>query len=217
MIDNIVTDIERQIYNAYLAALGRANNRPFKPRKNFDDLKDNVYCELKKLGDFFYNNKEVNMQEFFDAPFLLHSDDKYQPLDYYNSHKAVQAYTRYQKQKDVDVDKLYEYTKMGLAFVYNYCNVNKMSLDTYKIHKNDNDIPTALIHLKQHKINFFTLHTLEIREGLYKLDKEWREFYVKDFDELFKKTYTSFSYAQEQKTKLKRIKEAIERKLQEYE
>ena len=39
MIDNIVTDFEKQIYNAYLAALGKANNRPFRGRKNFDDLK----------------------------------------------------------------------------------------------------------------------------------------------------------------------------------
>lgn len=217
MIENIVTDFEKQIYNAYLAALGRANNRPFRGRKNFDDLKNDVYCELKKLSEFFSKNKTVNVQDFFNAPFVVHEDDKYQPLEYFNTYKAVQAYTKYQKVKETDTDKLFEYTKAGLAFVYQFCEQNKMFLNQYKTHRSDTDIPICLVHLKEHKINFFTLHTLEIREELYKLDREWRDFYVKDFDELFRKTYTNFSYAQEQKTKLKRIKEAIERKLKVYE
>jgi hypothetical protein len=217
MIEHIVSDFEKQIYNAYLVALSRANKRPFRPRKNFDDLKDEVYCELKKLGTFFAKNKEVNVQDFFLAPFELHNDTTYQPLDYFNTYNAVQAYTKFQKHKDTSVDKILEYTKMGLAYVYKYCEQNKLTLNRYKSETNKSDIPTWLVHLKEHKINFFTLHTLEIRDELYKLDREWREFYVRDFDELFKKTYTSFSYSQDQKTTLKRIKQAIERKLNIYE
>lgn len=217
MIENVVTDFEKQIYNAYLSALGAANNRPFRPRKDFDNLKDNVYCELKKLSAFFNKHRDINLQDFFNAPFKVHTDDKYQPIEFYNTYKATQTYTQFQKQKDVAPDSLYEYTKGGLAFVYAFCEENKIPLSSYKTMSNEANIPIPLLHLKQHKINFYTLHTLEIRSELYKLDREWREFYVRDFDELFKKTYASFCYAQDQKNKLKKITQAIERKLKQYE
>lgn len=219
MSERVITEHEKHIYNSYLAALGKANNRPFRPRENFDSLKDEVYVELKKLGSFFNEHRVLSFSEFFFAPFAIHEDETYKDLGFYNTPDAVKAYTRYQKVKNdtTDEEKLLEYTKNSFGHILRYCDKNKMSLSEYKTAVTSSDIPVWLVDLKHHFINFYALHALDFREEIYKLDREWREFYVRDFDEIFRKTYTNFSYSFELKQKLKRIKQAIERKLKQYE
>jgi len=219
MSDIVLSKFEKQMYNMYLAALGKANNRPFRARKNFDDLEDEKAIELRKLTYLFQKYGEVDVQDFFDAPFQVHDDDKYHPLDYYNSKAATNAYTRFkrQMQEEINPELLIEYTRRGLKWLLKYCVEHKITIDEYVEQTTDTDIPLFMLHLKQHKINFFIVHALEIRERIYKLERGWRELYVSDFDEIFRATYKTFTYSSALKEKTREILKLIQKRLREYE
>ena len=48
----MITDTQKQIYNLYLRSLAEGSDRPYKVRKNFDNLKTEYVEELKKLEAF---------------------------------------------------------------------------------------------------------------------------------------------------------------------
>lgn len=210
----MVTEFEQYVYNSYLSAIAKAADRPFRPRKNFDGFDDEKYALLKRLGPFLSSN-DLDVEDFFNAPFFLYNDETYKPLSYYVTPDAVTSYTRFKRKQDecTDEEKLLDYTKKGLAFVLKFCIENNLTIDQYRQYKTDSDIPICLLHLKEHKINFFVVHALEIRSELYKLERGWREFYIKDFDNIFRDTFKVFTYSSTLKTKVKQITVIIERKL----
>ena len=72
-----MTDItlsEKNIYNKYLAVTRSSQGKPFKLRKQFDDLDDHKTACLKKLSLFFNKFKHVDMDDFFSAPWRIYND-----------------------------------------------------------------------------------------------------------------------------------------------
>jgi len=214
-MENSLTDFDKYVYNCYLAAIARAANRAFRVRKNFDKFEDAKYNAIKQISQFL-NRTEIDPQEFFDAPFVVYKDEEYKTLDFYTTSEAVTAYTRYKRHMETctDESQLVNFTKTGLKFILKYCIENKLSLRQYGEQKTESDIPLCLLHLKEHKINFYCIHALELQSQIYKLEKSWREFYVRDFDNIFRNTYKIFSYSTQLKPEIKRTIELIERKMQ---
>jgi hypothetical protein len=217
-VEQILTDFDKHIYNSYLAAIAKAADRPFRVRKNFDKFEDEKYTAVKKISEFL-NKTGIDPQDFFSAPFYAYNDEEYKTLDWYTTPDAVTAFTRFKRHQEItsNEDDLIKYTKKGLLFIVKYCLENNLCgpepLKQYGELKTESDIPLCLLHLKEHKINFYCIHALDFRNQIYKLDKSWRDFYIRDFDEIFRNTYKIFSYSSQLKPEIKRTIETIERKL----
>ena len=63
------------IYNTWLKATGLANKRPYKPRKDFSDIKADDEAALYKLNRVFKNFTAVNMLEYFMASYVAREND----------------------------------------------------------------------------------------------------------------------------------------------
>ena len=156
-----LTYSEKQIYNTYLSISRKANNQPFKYRKNFDNLDQDIIYTLKRLDTFFSEFEGIDIEEFFKAPFVLYEDEKYYSIHFYTKQKAVRAYTQLQTVlATADPDSKYIMAKFveSLKFLKNFCNKQGIHIDDYLAYKEDGSkIESFLIHLKHRKISFYTI------------------------------------------------------------
>ena len=206
---------EQRLYNSYLKAVAVANKRGFRYRKDFSKTKPEDYTALKKLGYFFAHNENVSVDEFFLAPFRIHDDVKYKALRFYTSPRAIQSYTSFLKQREKqspDSEETITYTLSGVKFILEYCQENNITVDEYKLRVVDGKVPLALLHLKQHKINFYVIHALEIQSELSKLDVEWLDMFIGDFNSLFAVTETHFNNSTALRPKVVALIQAINQK-----
>lgn len=210
---NELTKDEQFIYNAYLIASRRAKNQPVRPRKDFTKIKDEIYIQLKKLGYFFETNKNIPLNEFFWAPYEAYSKDEFFDLGFYTTRKAIVAYTRYMYKKetqDPDSDNCINDCKQGLKTIYNYCSQHRNTLQSYKL---DTGIPAFLLHLKEHKINFYILHGLDVDRVIKNIDQELLDFYCKDFYTMYNNTRVKFMASKHLKEVIRKGLKIIEEKL----
>ena len=150
--------ILENIYNTYLRISRSKKNLPYKIRKDFSDIHNNQnYTTLLKLENFFKRNSYVNMNDFFEAPYLVYEDEKDFNLDFYLSQKAIKIYSLYQKKKtylDPDSDIQRKSVLNGLEFIYNFCKNNKIELSDYMKHKT-NAMNTVFLHLKEKNVSVY--------------------------------------------------------------
>lgn len=215
---NELTDYEKRLYNFYLASLAKANNRPYRHRKNFDKLSSESYVALKKLSQQLHHT-EIDLSLFFNAPYIIHPDDKFQRIGYYLTPKAIKCYTMVVARRDkldADSEESLEYFKAGSKFLLEYCIENKLTVDEYKDAKTENAIPVALLHLKQHKINFYIIHALDLQSELYKLSVDWLSFFISDFENIFRDTKIKYNKSTQLKPKALQVIGAITNKLKQY-
>jgi uncharacterized protein YcbK (DUF882 family) len=114
---------------------------------------------------------------------------------------------------DADSEEIAEHVKTGMRFMYDYCAEHNYDLDDYKAAKTENDIPVALLHLKQHKINFYIVHALDMQSELYKLGVDWLNFFISDFENLFRDTKIKFNKSTKLKPTVIQIVGTINKKL----
>jgi hypothetical protein len=150
-------DLEN-IYNTYLRISRTRKNLPYKTRKDFSNISDDVnYVTLLKLENFFNRNPYVNLNDFFEAPYMIYEDENHFDLSFYITQKAMKTYSLYQKKKtylDPDSDVQRKAVLNGLEFIYKFCKENKISLDEYMCHKS-NAINTVFLHLKEKNISVY--------------------------------------------------------------
>ena len=212
----MITDREKSIYNSYLYASRSSKNKPTRFRKDFSKLKDEDFVTLKKLSDFFKRYNHINYRDWFIAPYEVYSKDEYFDLKFFNSRKALKCYSRYMKEREIsnpDSQEVIESVKEGLKFIAKYCIKNSLNIDEYTKHYTNN-MPTCLLHLQEHKLNFYTLHALEVEQTIKSIEKDVLDFIVKDFQTIFVNTRTKFygslklkSIARDTKQKVKQIVE----------
>lgn len=214
-----VTDFEKRIYNAFLVASRRAVNKPFRLRQDFSDIKPEVYTALKKLSAFFLDNPTVNINDFFTAPYKLYEDPGYLSIESFLKRTAITWYTLYMANKrcaDPDADDALADTVKAFKFVLEYCVKEKITLAQYKT-KTEKDIPVCLLHLRSNDINFYLIHSLDIQRILYNIGVDWLDFYISNFDGIFRETLTKYRRS----TKTKKLAATaiirINNKLNEYE
>lgn len=124
-----------QIYNTYLSVSRGRQNRPWKARKDFKDFEntsDGVYC--RKLELFFKKFPQIDVKDFFNAPYVIYKDESYFPLKFYVTQKAIAVYTALQKQKleeGPDTTDQIEDIKKSLKHIGLTCIERKITFEQY--------------------------------------------------------------------------------------
>ena len=68
-------------------------NKPFKLRKKwegFDEKEDYIY--IKKLANLFSRHHNIDIDEFFIAPYKVYQDETSHPLKFYTTMRAIKCY-----------------------------------------------------------------------------------------------------------------------------
>ena len=207
----MITEREKDIYNSYLYATRSAQGKPTRFRKDFSKLKDEDFVALKKLSAFFVKHNHINYRDWFAAPFSVYSKDEWFDLRFFNSRKALKCYSIYMKEKEVsnpDTDDNIEAVKDGFRFIAKYCIRNSITIDEYRTHFTNN-MPTCLLHLQEHRLNFYTLHALEVESTIKSIEKDILEFIVKDFMTIFSRTRTKYFSSKILKSKAKETRQKV--------
>ena len=155
----MISEFDKFVYNSYLKISRSRNKLPYKFRKNFEKVDDKTFVQIKKLSSFLKRFPHIKIEDFFNAPYNLYPDETYFPIEYFTSLKATKAYTIFQKKRvneDPDsVDQL-QNIKESLVFINNFCRQKNIDPHIYIHHKTNNEF-SFLIHLKEHKVNIYTL------------------------------------------------------------
>lgn len=179
----MISDYEKHLYNIHLKTMRQKSNKPFNFRKNFNDIDDKTLLCLKKLSNFFNKHKNINPADFFSAPFKVYKDETFFDLCFFNSLKAIKAYTiscKNLSDLDPDAEEQLAATKQSLLFIYNFCKENKININQYLTHKTNN-IYTFLLHLKDRNVNLFSLLSFDnLNNCLSKSDSQVIKFMFED-------------------------------------
>ena len=209
----MITDRQKNIYNQFLITSRAIKNKPFRRRSNFDKISSEQEICLYKLETLF-NNNNINQKLFFEAPFHVYNDEDFFPLDFFITRRAIKCYTEYVKSldnQDPDSQQCLDKCKDACKFLFKYCIDNKISLKQYR-ESVSNALPLCMIHLKEHKINFFTLHALDIPNIVSYTTPEMCSFIFDNFHNLFAKTKQGFIKSSKLKHSLRKILSVIDEK-----
>ena len=78
-----MTQKEQYIYNCYLETSRKLNGQPFRYRKDFDGFEEKEeYAIVAKLSYFFSKFENINIKDFFEAPYFVHNE-KFFELKYF--------------------------------------------------------------------------------------------------------------------------------------
>jgi hypothetical protein len=202
---------QQEIYNQYLKAIAKVNNRPYKLRKDFSNLDEDSKIILYRLELFFDKFSHIQPYNFFLA-FLEYKELKYASLDSYLKQSAIIAYSRYSKQKYdeyVDSEKSLEDFMQGIRNIVAFCLENSIPTKNYRTAVNNNGVPWILIHLNEQKISYYHLHALDISRTNIKSD--YTDIVFRDFDEMFSSTKQKYVNSNKLKQLGNKIREKIER------
>lgn len=155
----LITEFDKLIYNTFLRISRSRNKQPFKLRKDFEKLNNETFVAIKKVSSFLKRFPHIKIEEYFKAPYIVYPDEEYFPLEYFHTLKATKAYTLFnRKQENLDPDSEEQLTsiKESLLFIKNFCVSKNISPLNYISHKTNNEY-SFLLHLKEHKVNLYTL------------------------------------------------------------
>ena len=201
-----ISELERLIYNKHLAVSRSVKNKPFKVKKNFDDVvSSEKHKFLKRLAILFRKHPEIDINTFFEAPYKLYPDVEYFGLDYFSTMRAIKSYTTYKKIIFVqDPDMQIDSVKESLRFITRFCVENKIYLHQYPNHSSS-DLFTWMTHYKQNKINIYTMMEFpNIFSSVQTLAEDVRRFFVQDFVDQFKDLHAKYNSSRELKPFLKK-------------
>ena len=161
----MLTDFEKSIYNKHLASYKKAQGKPFTFKKNFEKLDDSTIFYVKKLSLFFNKFKNIKIDDFFNAPYKIYSDEKYFDLKFYISPKAIKTYTLFCKKinnQNPDNEEILQRTAKSLKFLKDFCKKNNISTKKYLNYVlPDTTVPAYIEHLHNHDLNFYVCFGLE--------------------------------------------------------
>lgn len=209
-----MTFLDKQIYNCFLKH--SRHGQPWKPRKDFDGISQEILNQLNLLHNFFNKFKHIDLNEFFYAPIDLYPDDPYPRLNYFTSRKAIKSYTLFKtKQRNQNPDNQLENIKNGFSFITKYCLLEKITLEEY-IHKKHGLMPIWTEHYRNYQINPYCL--MELGDlNLDKFSSEELDIWMpglKDLFKAFKSRYANSFKAKELTKKItSRIKEFLSTEL----
>lgn len=155
----LITEFEKFIYNTFLRVSRSRNKQPFKLRKNFEKIDNELYVSLKKVSSFLKRFPHIKVEDYFNAPYNIYPDEQYFPLEYFHTLKATKAYTLFNKKQenlDPDSNEQLNSIKSSLVFISNFCREKNISPESYIFHKTNNEF-SFVLHLKEHNVNIYTL------------------------------------------------------------
>jgi hypothetical protein len=185
---NELSFVEKSIYNTYLHALRTLRNKPFSPRKDFTDFKDEELYHLKRIVTFFSKFPYIKPEQYFAAPFVLHEDQEYIGLDYFSGMPAVKSYTMYMKQlqeKDPDSEEQLQFIASSLKFIGMFCIKNKIKLEEYLSHKTGITYDW-MKHVKNHEISIYSLMEFPgVFENIMSIPEDERSLFLGELGNRF--------------------------------
>ncbi len=208
-----MTELEKQIYNNHLVVSRKVKNEAFRIRKDFSNMDEDKIVALQKLSRLFGMYPNLNQEDFFMAPHKVYPDSNYYPLDFYTGQKAISCYTQYMKMielQDPDSPDSLLRLQRSLKFIFEFCREKGLTLDQYELNIEES-LPSFVEHLKNHKINFYTLHALTFSNP--KLESKLLDFVFADFYGTFQKTKNKFFASIKMKEFAKQAKTKIQTKL----
>lgn len=210
-----ITAKERSIYNSFLIASRTAKNKPFKLRQDFTKIDPTTELTLKKLSLFFTENSSITPTDFFIAPYKCYGPESYFDIQFFTTRKAIKCFSLYCKQRetqDPDNIETVEYAKKCCSFIYKFCTENKITLSEYKTLINGTT-PIILQHLRDHKINFYTIHGLNVDRVINQVESELLDFFIKDFHKTINETRMLFQQSKRLKVVIREAFKIIEERL----
>lgn len=185
------------IYNSYLRAYRLANSAPYTPRKKYETLPQEVKNKVERIK-LFFDTYDLNMDEFFDAPYFVFNDTKYLPFDYYLSRKAIKCYSDFQKKllmEGPDHPRNLLKIKNSVIFIKKFCKKENINFYDYFNYKKEN-VPSFITHLKNRDVSLYLLFGLEsFQSSFFAFDSNLLKFMMPDiydnFDLYLKKFNTS--------------------------
>lgn len=209
---------EKLIYNLYLKTSRSSSGLPFRLRKQWHGFENTEYYpKVLKLKNFFNRNKNVDIVEFFQAPYTVYAGESGFDLDFYSSQKAISTYTLSLKRKMMlGPDDKYHLDRIsrGLKFIQKYCIINKLQLCDYLKHR-DGVQSSFVVHLKERKISIYNLLAFEDFDKQLKMhDPDLLRFTLGDtYDQIpvYRTKYLNSNIAKKFSQKgLQKIKESLE-------
>lgn len=209
-----MTDFQKRIYNSHLAISRKMRDKPFRIRKDFSDMDQTKVDQLASLERFFNSYQNVKIDDYFSAPYAIFEDDEYFDLDFFLTSKAKKVYSQYMKKIELDNPDSESSLKRlvdSLKFVKDFCKEKGLTLEEYPLYI-ENALPNIIDHLKNHRINMYTLHAL----GVSKIEVEGRilDFIFSDFWITFQKTKNKFYLSKKMKELSKKALTKIQQQLQ---
>lgn len=172
------------IYNTYLSVSRGSQNKPWRARQDFskfDNTVDGVLC--RKLQLFFNKFPQIDIKEFFLAPYTIYKDEEYFPLKFYTTQKAIAVYSVYQKQKleeSPDNVNQIEDIKKSLKHIGMTCIERKISFEKYCFEKNGYSF-TPVLDYNSKLINIYVLIKLPSFDSIINsLNLQDKELYLKN-------------------------------------
>lgn len=172
------------IYNTYLSVSRGLQNKPWRARKDFDGFDttiDGVAC--KKLELFFKKFPQIDVKEFFNAPYLIYKDEQHFPLKFYTTQKAIAVYSAVQKQKleeSPDTQNQIDDIKKSLKHIGLTCLERKIAFDKYCYEKNGYTY-TPIIDYSNKLINIYVLIKLPSFDSMINsFNLQDKELYLKN-------------------------------------
>lgn len=153
----MLTNFEKLIYNKYLKYSRRG--KPYTPRQDFSAFKEEDVSLLQKLAYMFNVYKQINVDDFLEAPFKVYESDDFIPLQFFCTQRAKKCYTVYKQQKELqNIDGEYhiQNIKESLKFIYKFCKDQNRNIKDYLLIENQS-IPVFLQHLKECKIDIYVI------------------------------------------------------------
>lgn len=171
-----ITEKQKQIYNCYLKF--SRNGEPYNPRKNFDNINASTKIDLYKLENFFNKFKHINLNFFFESFSFVYPNEKYPPLSFFTSRKAIKCFSLYKEHKEnSSPDSQLDEIKNSIIFLGSFCLREKILLQNYIKHKTL-CMPTWVKHYKEGKINIYSLIAIGFSTELFMLQEDERDIWV---------------------------------------
>lgn len=179
-----LTPQQKDLYNLHLKISREHFSKPWRPRKNFDNIDPIKEEHLKKIHDII-TSKNINPNYFFMAPYELWADEKNNyNLEFYTKFKALKTYNTWINKlllEEPEHDIIINMIKDGFLHMYKKCKELKIkSIEDYFTLKEF--YPTFLLDLKERFITYYNVLSINNYDQLLKnYSKEDIEFVIPDY------------------------------------
>jgi hypothetical protein len=171
-----ITEKQKQIYNCYLKHSRKGE--PYNPRKNFDDVNSSTRFELFKLENFFNKFKHINLNFFFESFCFVYPDEKYPPLSFFTTRKAIKCFSMYKKHKEnMSPDTQLEEIKQSIVHIGSFCLRQNILFESYIKHKTL-CMPTWVKDYKEGKINIYSIIAMGVSPEIGVLEEDERNIWI---------------------------------------
>ena len=95
-----MTELEKRVYNTWLATTRSKCGNPFKLRKSWDGFDGRPeYLHVKKLAKLFMRYDNIDINEWFEAPYDIFPDKVQYDLKTYTLMKQYTTFRLYKQKK----------------------------------------------------------------------------------------------------------------------